>query len=117
MPVIQLIMFGYVVSSDVRDIPTAVVDYDRTRHVRAGGRRVRELGLLPDRRAPAVPRPTRGRLMDGNDVQVAIVVIPKGSREQVLERTPAPVEVDRRRLGEQDVAGRAGIRERASCAI
>ncbi len=30
MPLVQVVLFGYVVSTDVRDVPTAVVDFDRT---------------------------------------------------------------------------------------
>ncbi len=30
MPLVQVMVFGYAVSTDVRDVPTAVVDYDRT---------------------------------------------------------------------------------------
>ncbi len=30
MPLIQVMVFGYAVSTDVRDVPTAVVDFDRT---------------------------------------------------------------------------------------
>ena len=30
MPIIQLVGFGYVVSVDVRNLPTAVVDLDQT---------------------------------------------------------------------------------------
>jgi ABC-2 type transport system permease protein len=30
MPIMYVIMFGYVVGSDVRNLPTAVIDYDRT---------------------------------------------------------------------------------------
>ncbi len=30
MPLIQVLVFGYAVSTDVRDVPTAVVDFDRT---------------------------------------------------------------------------------------
>ena len=30
MPLLQLLMFGYVVGADVRNLPTAIVDYDAT---------------------------------------------------------------------------------------
>ena len=35
IPIIQLIMFGFAIDQDVRHIPTAVVDLDRTRESRA----------------------------------------------------------------------------------
>ena len=30
MPVLQLVMFGYVVGADITDVTTAIVDHDRT---------------------------------------------------------------------------------------
>ena len=38
MPVVQLILFGYVIGADVTHLPTAVVDLDRTEISRTIGR-------------------------------------------------------------------------------
>jgi ABC-2 type transport system permease protein len=91
MPVVQLIMFGYVVSSDVRDIPTAVVDYDLTPASKAVVDAFANSGYFKIVARPAAEHDVRS-LMDGNVAQAALV-IPRGFADNVLAREPAPVEV------------------------
>lgn len=91
MPLIQLIMFGYIVGADVRDLPTAIIDHDRTPSSQRVVTGFENSGYFRIVARPAAESSLRG-LMDGNDVQVA-VVIPEGFGERVLKRAPAPVEV------------------------
>jgi ABC-2 type transport system permease protein len=89
MPVLQLIMFGYVVGADVTHLPTAVVDHDGSTTSRAlvrtfeastyftvTERPVSEGALLP--------------LFDGTRVRVA-VVIERGTEAALLRGETVPV--------------------------
>lgn len=91
MPLAQLIMFGYVVSADVRDLPTAIVDLDRTPLSQRVSDSFTGSGYFT-----AVARPQRESdirpLMDGNRIQVAVVV-PKGFADRVDRGLPADVQV------------------------
>ena len=53
MPIVQLIFFGYVVSADVRNLATAVVDLDKSAIFPAAGRVLLEFWLLHHRGLPA----------------------------------------------------------------
>jgi len=89
MPALQLLMFGYVVGSDVRNLPTAVVDLDNTHASRQVATSFAASGYFR-----IVARPTSEAgirpLMDGNKVQVAVVV-PPGFSEKLAQRQSAPV--------------------------
>jgi ABC-2 type transport system permease protein len=91
MPLVQLIMFGYVVSSDVRDIPTAVVDYDHTTTSDAVVKAFENSGYFEVVARPA-SETSLTTLMDAGTAQAAIV-IPRGFTTNVLTREPAPVQV------------------------
>jgi ABC-2 type transport system permease protein len=91
MPVIQLIMFGYVVSSDVRDIPTAVVDYDGTAASRQLVRAFEDSGYFQVVARPPSEGAVRP-LMDGGTIQVALVIPPRFA-DSMLAREPVPVGV------------------------
>ena len=94
MPILQLIMFGYVVSADITDVKTAVVDLDRTPMSRELADRLEGSGYFT-----FVARPTGERalrpLMDAGDIQVA-VVIPEGTtrRFEQGQRTEIGIVVD-----------------------
>ncbi len=77
MPIMQLIMFGYVIGADVTHLPTAVVDLDRTAISREIGASFEASDYFtivarPDSEDALQP------LMDRNDVAIAIV-IPSGT--------------------------------------
>jgi len=99
MPVLQLVMFGYVVGADVKNLKTAVVDLDRTTTSRrlaqtfegSGYFRTvarpsdeRELNSLLDRGEAAVavviPEGTESRMNRGESASVAVVVDGADSR-------------------------------------
>ena len=52
LPVLQLVMMGYVVGADVKNLSTAVVDLDRTVTSRRLADSFRKLRLLHDHPAP-----------------------------------------------------------------
>ena len=90
-PILQLIMFGYVVGSDVRNLPTAVVDQDNTTMSRRvtdafSGSTYFTVTARPGSESDVKP------LMDGNQVTVAII-IPKGFEDGVRAGRSMPVEV------------------------
>lgn len=91
MPVLQLIMFGYVVGSDVRDLPTAVLDYDRTSISRSVAEAFQGSGYFRITAHPASEAEMQ-RLMDSNRVGVAVIV-PAGFGSRVEAGRSAPVEV------------------------
>ena len=80
MPVMQLMMFGYVVGADVKNLSTAVVDLDRTVDVAAARAAFESSGYFDVTAAPRDERALRP-LLDRGDVKVA-VVIPEGTESQ-----------------------------------
>jgi ABC-2 type transport system permease protein len=91
MPVLQLILFGYVVGTDVRDLPMVVVDHDLTPTSRQVVTAFQNSGYFTvvghtDRESDM------RTLLDANRAQVALL-IPQGFGEQVLRAAAAPVEV------------------------
>jgi ABC-2 type transport system permease protein len=77
MPVLQLIMFGYVVSADIKDVKTAIVDLDRTSMSRELGEWLGGSGYFEIVARPS-DEPSLRPLIDAGKVQVAIV-IPEGT--------------------------------------
>jgi len=90
-PILQLIMFGYVVGSDVTNIPTAIVDQDHSVVSRQLADSFENTGYFN-----IIERPTDERavqpLMDGNRVQVA-VLIPPGLQAGLERGEQVPVQV------------------------
>ncbi len=81
MPVLQLVMFGYVVAVDVRNLATAVVDLDRTatsRTLEAAFSGSGYFTITEHPRAEADLRP----LLDRGTVKVALV-IPEGTQARL----------------------------------
>jgi ABC-2 type transport system permease protein len=91
MPVIQLVLFGYVVSADVRNLSTAVVDQDHTVASAQVGDALLNSGYFVLAGRPADEAGAR-QLMDANKAQVA-VIIPKGFSEAMSRGQKAPVQV------------------------
>lgn len=89
MPVLQLIMFGYVIGTDVRDLRTAIVDRDGTPESRLVVDSFVNSGYFLDIAHP-VDEAGMQKLMDGNKAQVAIV-IPEGFSDLVHEKRPAEI--------------------------
>ncbi|TDB37976.1 MAG: ABC transporter permease [Actinobacteria bacterium] len=81
MPVLQLIMFGYVIGTDVRDIRTAVVDRDGSVESRLVIDGFTNSGFFKQVAAPATEAEMQ-TLIDGNKAQVAII-IPEGFSDDV----------------------------------
>ncbi|TLM99288.1 MAG: ABC transporter permease [Actinobacteria bacterium] len=89
MPILQLIMFGYVVSADITDVKTAIVDLDRTPMSRElsdwlSGSGYFEIVARPDDERALRP------LIDSGDAQVA-VVIPEGTSRRFAEGQRAEI--------------------------
>jgi ABC-2 type transport system permease protein len=90
-PLIQLIVMGYAVTTDVREIALAVRDHDRTYHSREY---VRALGASGYFRTRLLAGPAA---RDGEELVSAraglVLVIPAGFGRQLLQRQPAGVQV------------------------
>ncbi|HEU4908874.1 MAG TPA: ABC transporter permease [Propionibacteriaceae bacterium] len=89
MPIVQLIFFGYVVSADVRNLSTAVVDLDRSAISREliaafASSSYFTVEAYPTSETELEP------LMDRGDIRVAIV-IPEGTEAHVEKGEIAPV--------------------------
>ncbi len=90
-PILQLIMFGYVVGSDVRNIPTAVVDQDRTMTSRQLADSFTNTGYFTITARPDDEAGMR-RLMDENRIQVALL-LPPGMEAGLARGESVPVEI------------------------
>jgi ABC-2 type transport system permease protein len=91
MPIIQLVMFGYVVSSDVRNLSTVVVDHDRTVASRQVGDALLNSGYFVSAGSATSEAQAR-TMMDANRAQV-VVIVPSGFSRDLAEGRKAPVEV------------------------
>lgn len=90
-PILQLVMFGYVVGSDVTNIKTAVVDQDHTtisRNVETAFSNVGYFTIIAHPDSEAEMRP----LMDSEQIQMAII-IPPGFGDALERRENAPVQL------------------------
>jgi len=91
LPVIQLVLFGYVIGTDVKDLRTAFLDQDGT----TASHRVVE-GFTSSGYFLTVAQPTNDagvrKALDGNVAQVA-VIIPKGFSDQVERGQAAQISV------------------------
>lgn len=89
MPVLQLILFGYVVAADVRNLPTAVVDLDHTATSRKIAAEFAGSGYFTITENPAAEDQLRPLLDDGR-VKLALV-IPEGTQDQLSRGENAPI--------------------------
>lgn len=90
-PIIQLIIFGYSVTTDIKHIPTAVIDADRSRESRELVARFSNTGYFEviavlERPQDLVP------LMDSGRVQAG-VHIPRGFAKSLARGESAPLQV------------------------
>jgi len=91
MPVLQLIMFGYVVAVDVRNLSTAVVDLDQTVASRQLQAAFSGSGYFTITRTPASEAELQP-LLDRGTVKVALV-IPQGTQDRLGRGETAPIGV------------------------
>lgn len=91
MPVVQLIVFGYVVSADVTHLPTALVDLDHSAVSRQLDGNFSSSGYFEIKRRPT-SEPELRDLIDRGEVAVAIV-IPEGSQARLDQGEVAPIGV------------------------
>ncbi len=89
MPVLQLILFGYVVAVDVRNLPTAVIDLDRTATSRKLESAFSGSGYFTLVQHPASEDDLRP-LLDRGTVTVALV-IPAGTQDRLSRGETAPI--------------------------
>ena len=89
-PIIQLIMFGYAATVDVKDIKLAVVDEDRSQDSRAYAAAFTRSGYFTQTGAPDSPDGLDALLRDGT-VQVGLV-IPEGFSKKLKAGTASPVQ-------------------------
>lgn len=94
MPIMQLILMGYVVAADVTHLPTAVVDADRSAISRQITSSLEASGYFQVTERPNSEDALQP-LMDSGEVGVA-VVIPHGTADAIArgERAPVAVIVD-----------------------
>ena len=90
MPIMQLILFGYVVAADVKNLSTAIVDLDRTATSRA---LEAHFGASDYFQVVARPAETElQHLMDTGTIAIA-VVIPEGTQAALDRGETAPIGV------------------------
>jgi ABC-2 type transport system permease protein len=91
LPVIQLVMFGYVIGTDVRDLRTAILDQDNTPASHRVVEGFTSSGYFTDVARPADEAAVQ-KAVDGNVAQVAII-IPRGFSDRVTHRQATQVSV------------------------
>lgn len=87
LPLLLLLLFGYAISWDIRDIRTAVVDHDRSAQSRALVDAFRASGYFTIRHQLDRPQ-ALAPLLDRGDVQLALVIPADFSRELGAGRPP-----------------------------
>jgi ABC-2 type transport system permease protein len=90
-PLLQLILFGYVVTTDVNDIPTAFYDLDRSQSSREFARRLAASGYFNIVYTPDSPREIR-ELLDSGKVSCA-VQIDRNFDKYLKRGIAAPVQI------------------------
>ncbi|HEX9092625.1 MAG TPA: ABC transporter permease [Coriobacteriia bacterium] len=91
MPLLQLMMFGYVVGADVRNIPTAIVDADKTPMSRQVASAFTSSGYFVVVSTPADERAIQP-MLDRNQIQAA-VLLPAGLEAGLTRGRQVPVEI------------------------
>ena len=90
-PLVQLVMFGYVVSLDVNNIQTALLDFDRSPQSRELARRLESSGYFTITQRPSSVGEVRG-LMDRGEILCAIQ-INRGFQRDLGKGVPPEVQV------------------------
>lgn len=89
MPIAQLLLLGYVIGADVQNLPTAVVDLDRSVTSRQLTSELAASGYFDITERPAGEADLTP-LMDSNRIKVA-VVIPEGTQGRLDRGETAPI--------------------------
>jgi ABC-2 type transport system permease protein len=94
IPIVQVLLFGFVINTDPKSLPTAVVDYDRTEFTRSIAATLANTGYFAVVPSPASAADADAMLARG-EIQFA-VVFPAGFSRQLLrgERPSALVAAD-----------------------
>ncbi|HXX53345.1 MAG TPA: ABC transporter permease, partial [Thermodesulfovibrionales bacterium] len=90
-PILQLFIFGYVVTTDVNHVSTALYDLDKSQESRELARRLEASGYFTIRFAPRSPRELRD-LIDRGEVMCAIQMN-RGFAKNLKKRIPAEIQV------------------------
>jgi len=90
-PVIQLIMFGYAATIDVKNVKLGVVDYDRSQESRAFVTAFTRSGYFELKSTPGSMSEVDGIIQSG-EVQAGLV-IPEGFAKKLQGGTTSPVQV------------------------
>jgi ABC-2 type transport system permease protein len=90
-PIVQLIVFGYVVAVDITHLNTAIVDLDHTTVSRSIDSAFTSSEYFTVQQRPGTEAEIR-QLMDSNTIQVA-VVIPEGTQDALTRGQTAPIGV------------------------
>jgi ABC-2 type transport system permease protein len=90
VPVVLLGIFGYALRIDFKDIPMAVLDYDRSRESAGLVEAFTNTGDFAVREHPGTERELR-RLLDGGQVRLGLVV-PRGFGRNIVAGRTAPVQ-------------------------
>jgi ABC-2 type transport system permease protein len=94
IPLMQILLFGYAINYDVRDLRAAVVDEARTSHSRALVADLRATGVI-DLLPPSPDVPDLRRRMQSGEVSVGIVIPPDFERRRLgSDRAVAQILVD-----------------------
>ena len=88
IPIVQVLLFGFVINSDPKSLPTAVVDYDRTEFTRSIAAALANTGYFAFVPSPASVAEVDEMLTRG-EIQFAIVFPAGFSRELVRGERPS----------------------------
>src|SRR4029079_18701742 len=84
IPIVQVLLFGFVINSDPKSLPTAVVDYDRTEFTRSIAAALANTGYFAFVPSPASVAEVDEMLARG-EIQFAIV-FPAGFSREIRRR-------------------------------
>lgn len=91
IPVLQTLVFGFAVTTDVNNIPTAVIDLDRTRESRELAERFASSGYFTIKDTPVSPDAARD-LLDRSSV-IVVLQIDRGFSSDIKRGISTPVQV------------------------
>jgi len=91
IPLIQTMVFGYAVTTDVNNVPTAFYDLDKSYESRELARRFEASGYFKIRNTPESPAEIQ-HLLDRGDVTMAIQ-INKGFSEDIKQRRDTSIQI------------------------
>lgn len=89
IPMIQMTIFGFAIDFDIRNIPSAIVDLDRSRESREYASKLTATGYIDFIKHPTTPDEANDLVRQGA-VKV-VVTIPSGFAREQLAHRPAPV--------------------------